>query len=108
MRLAPSIAVYLETSPDKPETIDFFRIVKALARRWGDVTASAAHPHDAPSYSASRGNSTIEVFWRCWNRCMRMLPDDHYHRLPAFTSRIVYAYNTAPHESLNGVSPYEI
>jgi hypothetical protein len=24
--------------------------VKALARRWGDVAASAAHPHNAPSY----------------------------------------------------------
>jgi len=47
------LLLYLETSPDKPETIDFFRIVKALARRWGDVTASAAHPHNAPSYSTS-------------------------------------------------------
>jgi hypothetical protein len=41
---------------------------------------------------------------------VRMPPDDHFHRWPAFTSRIVHAYNTAPHESLNGdgVAPCEI
>ena len=56
----------------------------------------------------ARGNSTIEVFWRCWNRCMRILPDDHYRRWPEFAARIVYAYNIAPHESLGGISPYEM
>ena len=48
----------------------------------------------------ARGNSTVEVFWRYWNRCMRILPDAHYRRWPSFASRIVFAYNTAAHESI--------
>jgi len=56
----------------------------------------------------AQANGTIEVFWRFWNRCMRLLSDDHYRKWPQFTSRICYAYNTAIHESLGGISPYEI
>ena len=39
---------------------------------------------------------------------MRLLPDDHYAVWPAFASRIVWAYNTAAHSSLGGISPYEV
>ena len=56
----------------------------------------------------AQANGTIEVFWRYWNRCMRLLSDDHYRKWPQFTSRICYAYNTAIHEALGGISPYEI
>ena len=56
----------------------------------------------------AKANATVEIFWRYWNRCMRILPDDHYKRWPEFASRITYAYNTAPHESLGGISPFEI
>jgi hypothetical protein len=56
----------------------------------------------------ARGNSTIEVFWRYWNRCLRLLPDDHYAVWPSFASRIAFAYNTAPHDGLGGVTPFEI
>jgi hypothetical protein len=56
----------------------------------------------------ARGNSTVEVFWRYWNRCMRILPDAHYRRWPSFASRIVFAYNTAVHESIGTASPYEV
>ena len=56
----------------------------------------------------ARGNSTVEVFWRYWSRCMRILPDAHYRRWPQFASRIVFAYNTAVHESIGAVSPYEV
>jgi len=56
----------------------------------------------------ARANGTIEVFWRYWNRCMRLLTDDQYKRWPAFASRITFAYNSAVHDSLGGVSPYEI
>jgi hypothetical protein len=56
----------------------------------------------------ARGNSIIEAFWRCWNRCMRIMPDDHYHRCPTFAARITLASKTAPRESLGGASPYEV
>jgi hypothetical protein len=56
----------------------------------------------------ARSNGIIEVFWRYWNRCMKMPPDDQYHQWPRFVSRNVFAYNTAQHQSLGGVSPFEI
>jgi transposase InsO family protein len=57
---------------------------------------------------AANANGTVEVFWRYWNRCMRLLPDDLYLQWPVFASRICYAYNTASHTSLGGISPFEI
>jgi hypothetical protein len=39
---------------------------------------------------------------------MRMLPDDHYCRWPAFASRISFAYNTASHDSIGAVTPFEV
>jgi hypothetical protein len=57
---------------------------------------------------AANANGTVEVFWRFWNRCMRLLPDDHYLQWPLFTSRICWAYNTASHSSIGDLSPFEI
>jgi hypothetical protein len=56
----------------------------------------------------ARSNGIIEVFWRYWNRCMRMLPDDQYRHWPRYVSRIGFAYNTAPHQSIGEISPFEI
>jgi hypothetical protein len=56
----------------------------------------------------ARSNGVIEVFWRDWNRCMRLLLDSGYVVWPRFVSRIVFAYNTVPHELLGGISPYEL
>ncbi len=56
----------------------------------------------------ARGNSTIEVFWRYWNRCMRLLSDDHYLRWDEFAQRIAFAYVSAPHEGIGNVSPFEV
>ncbi len=39
---------------------------------------------------------------------MRLLPDDHYKRWPAFKSSICFAFNTATHESLSNVAPHDI
>jgi hypothetical protein len=41
--------------------------------------------HDA------RGDSTVGVFWGCWNRCMRILSDAQCRRWPSFASRVVLA-----------------
>jgi hypothetical protein len=57
---------------------------------------------------SAHSNGIVEVFWRFWNRCMRLLPDDHYKKWPAFKSRICFAFNTAAHESLSNVAPHEI
>jgi hypothetical protein len=37
-----------------------------------------------------------------------MLPDDHYCRWPAFAQRIAFAYNTAGHDSIASVTPFEV
>jgi hypothetical protein len=39
---------------------------------------------------------------------MRILPDDHYKRWPSFASRITYAYNAAPHDSIGGIIPFQV
>jgi hypothetical protein len=56
----------------------------------------------------ARSNGCIEVFWRYWNRCMRLLTDEQYAVWPTFIARIAFAYNTAPHSSLGQASPYEL
>jgi hypothetical protein len=56
----------------------------------------------------ARGNGTIEVFWRFWNRCLRLLPDDHYARWSAFASRICFVFNTAPQDSIAQVTPFQV
>jgi hypothetical protein len=55
-----------------------------------------------------RSNGIIEVFWRYWNRCMRLLSDDQYVNWSKFRARICFAYHTAPHQSLGGITPYEL
>ena len=56
----------------------------------------------------ARSNGIVEIFWRYWNRCMRMLSDDQYRRWPRYASQIVFAYRTAAHSSLGMLSPYEL
>jgi hypothetical protein len=56
----------------------------------------------------AHGNGTIEVFWRYWNRCLRLLPDDHYVRWPAIASSICFAFNTAAQDAIAGVTPFEV
>ncbi len=56
----------------------------------------------------ARGNATIEVFWRYWNRCQRLLSDEQHLRWPDFASRIAFAYNTAPHEGIGSVTAFEV
>jgi transposase InsO family protein len=76
-------------------------LLKALADIT-ETTLTTTLAHNA------RSNGIIEIFWRYWNRCMKLLPDDQYHQWPRFVSQIVFAYNTAPHASLGGISPYEV
>jgi hypothetical protein len=45
----------------------------------------------------ARSNGIVEVFWRYWNWCMRMLSDDQYRRWSRYASRIVFACRTAAH-----------
>ena len=74
-----------------------------------ELLATAAHIETTTTLGHNAaGNSLIEVFWRYWNRCMRILPDDLYSRWPELASRICFAYNTAPHSSLGNVSPFEV
>ena len=53
------------------------------------------------------GNSFVEVFWRHWNRAMRILPEDQCKRWPELASRICFAYDAAAHSSLGNLSPFE-
>ena len=91
-----------------PETLHSDAAAEFLDQLVQLVTeATDTHTTNTMGHNA-QGNADIEIFWRFWNRCMRILPDDLYLQWPSFSSRIVHAYNTAPHSSLGGISPFEI
>jgi hypothetical protein len=74
-----------------------------------ELLAQAAHVETTTTLDHNAaGNSLVEVFWRHWNRCMRILPDDLYLRWPELASRICFSYNAAPHSAIGNVSPFQI
>ena len=81
---------------------EFLSEALALLAKAADIKTTTTLAHNA------RGNGTIEVFWRFWNRCLRLLPDDHYVQWPSFASRIAFAFNTAAHDSIAQVTPFEV
>ena len=73
---------------------------KQLAEVYG-FTRTTTLGHNA------RGNAMVEIFWRFWNRCMRLLSDVQIKHWPTYCSRICWAYNTAVHDSIS-TTPFEI
>ena len=55
----------------------------------------------------ARGNAMVEIFWRFWNRCMRLLSDVQIKHWPTYCSRVCWAYNTAVHDSTS-TTPFAI
>jgi hypothetical protein len=86
-------------SDDAPE---FVSDAMELLAKTADIKTTTTLGHNA------RGNGTIEVFWRYWNRCLRLLSDEHYQRWPEFASRIAFAYNDAAHEGIGSVTAFQI
>jgi transposase InsO family protein len=86
-------------SDDAPE---FVSEALELLAKTADIRTTTTLGHNA------RGNGTIEVFWRYWNRCLRLLSDEHYQRWPDFASRIAFAYNDAAHEGIGSVTAFQI
>jgi hypothetical protein len=86
-------------SDDAPE---FLSEALELLAQAADIRTTTTLGHNA------RGNATIEVWWRFWNRCLRLLSDEHYARWPDFASRIAFAYNSAPHEGIGAVTAFQI
>jgi hypothetical protein len=86
-------------SDDAPE---FVSEAMDLLAQAADIRTTTTMGHNA------RGNGRIEVFWRYWNRCMRILSDEHYLRWPSFASRITFAYNSAAHEAIAGITLFEV
>jgi transposase InsO family protein len=86
-------------SDDAPE---FISEALDLLAKAADIKTTTTLGHNA------RGNATIEVWWRFWNRCLRLLSDEHYLRWPEFASRIAFAYNATPHEGIGAVTAFQI
>ena len=55
------------------------------------TTAANIETTTALGHNAAAGNSLVEAFWRCWNRCTRVLPDDLHLKWPELTARICFA-----------------
>jgi hypothetical protein len=73
-----------------------------LLAKAADIKTTTTLGHNA------RGNATIEVWWRFWNRCLRLLSDEQYLRWPDFAQSIAFAHNTATHEGLNMITPFSV
>ena len=86
-------------SDDAPEFVS--ESLELLAKA-AEIKTTTTLGHNA------RGNATIEVFWRFWNRCMRLLSDDHYLQWPHFAQRIAFTHNTAVHDGLGPITPFEV
>jgi hypothetical protein len=56
----------------------------------------------------AHGNATIEVFWRFLNRCIRLLSDEHYLQWSQFAQRIVFTHNSATHDEIGPINPFEV
>ncbi len=48
------------------------------------------------------------MWWRFWNRCLRLVSDEHYARWSDFASRIAFAYNSVPHGGIGDVSAFQV
>ncbi len=97
--------VFTYGAPDQlhpDDTPEFISETLDLLARTANITTTTILGHNA------RGNGTIEVWWRYWNRCLRLLSDKHYARWPEFASRIAFAYNASPHEGIGSVAPFEV
>jgi hypothetical protein len=55
-----------------------------------------------------QSNGEIESWWRYWNRAMRYLSPSQYRNWPIYAQRIVFAYNSVPHDSIGQLSPNEM
>ncbi len=55
-----------------------------------------------------QSNGEIESWWRYWNRAMRYLSPSQYLTWPVYAQRIVFAYNSVPHDSIGNFSPHEM
>jgi transposase InsO family protein len=56
----------------------------------------------------AQSNGEIESWWRFWNRSIKFLSPSDYLLWPSFAQRICFSYNSVPHESLAGTSPFEM
>ena len=81
---------------------EFLSEALELLAESAQIQTTTTSGHDAA------GSSLVEVFWRCWNRCTRISPDDVCLRWPELSSRICFAHNSAPHGAIGNTSPFEI
>jgi transposase InsO family protein len=91
-----------------PETIHSDAAPEFMSKAFELIQEAAGMQQTTTLGHNARGNSIMEVFWRYYNRCMRLLQDDLYLHWPSFVAQIAFAYNTAAHSALDNVSPYQI
>jgi hypothetical protein len=92
-------------SPDLIHSDAAPELLSALLAAVLDATGTQ---HTTTCGHNAQSNGEIESWWRFWNRCMKLLSPAEYLNWPLFSQRICFAYNSAPHESLGGLCPFEL
>jgi hypothetical protein len=95
-RYGPPSILYCDEAPE------FMSELLQTLMEVTETTLTTTMAHNA------RSNGIIIVWWRYWNQCMRLLSDDQYKQWSKFASRIAFAYNTASHQSIEGISSFQI
>jgi hypothetical protein len=72
----PPAVVHSDAAPE------FLSEIFKMVAEATDTQTTTTMGHNA------KANGVIEVFWRFWNGCMRLLPDDQYRKWPQLAARI--------------------
>jgi hypothetical protein len=92
-------------SPDILHSDDVPEFLSDLMNSVADITGTlrtTTWGHNPQS------NGEIGSWWRYWNRAMRYLSPSQYLTWSVYAQRIVFAYNSVPHDSIGHISPHKM
>jgi hypothetical protein len=106
--LLPRLMDALHFSRGSPDVIHSDDAPEFLSDLMHAVSAITGTSRTTTCGHNPQSNGEIESWWRYWNRAMRYLSPSQYLNWPLYAQRIVFAYNSVPHDSIGHISPFEM